>query len=91
MLLNNKKEVILQQRSPSKATGVDKWDMPEWHQTLGQNMNETAHAELLEKMGVETELLLQRIGLKQTNSQSEYYYLYYGIHDGPYAFDKYEI
>jgi hypothetical protein len=54
-------------------------------------MNETAHAELLEEMGIETELNLQRIGLKQTDSQSEYYYLYYGIHDGPYAFDKYEV
>ena len=91
MLFNEKKQVILQQRAPTKATGANKRDMPGWHQTLGQNMDETAHAELLEEMGIETELTLQRIGLKQTNSQSEYYYLYYGTHDGPYAFDKYEV
>ena len=91
MLFNEKKQVILQQRAPTKATGANKRDMPWWHQTLGQNMDETAHAELLEEMGIETELTLQRIGLKQTDSQSEYYYLYYGTHDGPYAFDKYEV
>ena len=91
MLFNSKKQVVLQQRSPTKATGANRRDMPGWHQALGQSMDETAHAELLEEMGVETELTLQRIWLKQTSLQSEYYYLYYGIHDGPYAFDKYEV
>jgi len=91
MLFDSAKQVILQQRAPTKATGANKRDMPGGHQTLWQGIDETAHAELLEEMGIETELKLQRIGLKKTDSQSEYYYLYYGIHDGPYAFDKYEV
>lgn len=91
MLFNAKGQVILQQRAPTKATGANRRDMPGWHETFWQSMEETAHAELLEEMGVETELTLQRIWLKQTSLQSEYYYLYYGIHDGPYAFDKYEV
>lgn len=91
MLFNTAKQVILQQRAPTKATGANKWDMPWGHQTLWQSIEETAHAELLEEMGIETELILQRIGLKQTDTQSEYYHLYYGIHNGPYAFDKYEV
>lgn len=91
MLFNTSKQVILQQRAPTKATGANRRDMPWWHQTLWQNMEETAHAELLEEMWIETDLKLKRIWLKQTPSQSEYYYLYYGIHDWPYAFDKYEV
>jgi isopentenyldiphosphate isomerase/ADP-ribose pyrophosphatase YjhB (NUDIX family) len=91
MIFNTKGQVGLQQRAPTKATGANQRDMPGWHQTFWQSMEETAHAELLEEMGIETELTLQRIGLKQTSLQSEYYYLYYGINDGPYAFDKYEV
>ena len=91
MLFNSQKQVVLQQRAPTKATGANRRDMPGGHQTLWQTIDETAHAELLEEMGVETELTLQRIWLKQTELQSEYYYLYYGIHDGPYAYDKYEV
>lgn len=91
MLFNTTKQVILQQRSPTKATGANRRDMPGWHQTLWQTIEETAYAELLEEMWIKTDLTLQRIWLKQTSSQSEYYYLYYWIHDWPYAFDKYEV
>ncbi|MCX6824660.1 MAG: NUDIX domain-containing protein [candidate division SR1 bacterium] len=91
ILFDSAKQVILQQRAPTKATHPNRRDMPGGHQTLGQSIDETAHAELFEEMGVNTELKLQRIGLYQNNSQSEYYYLYYGISDGPYAFDKYEV
>lgn len=42
-------------------------------------------------MGVKTELSLHRIGLYQDNKQLEYYYLYYGVCDGPFGFDKNEV
>lgn len=38
-----------------------------------------------------TALSLHRIGLYQDAKQSEYYYLYYGICDGPFGFDKNEV
>ena len=50
MLFNSKKQVVLQQRSPTKTTGANRRDMPGGHQALGQSMEETAHAELLEEM-----------------------------------------
>ena len=31
------------------------------------------------------------MGIKKTSKQSEYYYLFYTIHDGPYKFDKHEV
>jgi len=91
MIFNTRGEVVLQQRSLTKATGAGKWDMPGGHQVIGQTMEQTARQELAEEMGIQIPLTLQRIGLKQDDKQSEYYYLYYGISDGPFGFDRNEV
>lgn len=91
MLFNSRGEVVLQQRSTTKTRAAGFWDMPGGHQTYGNTIYETATQELKEEMGVKTKLTLKRVGLKITDSQAEYYYLYYGKHDGPYNFDKNEV
>ncbi len=91
MLFNTKWEVVLQKRSMNKASAPWKRDMPGWHHASGHTIEQTAQQELMEEMWVSTELNLERIWLKVTDTQAEYYYLYRGISDGPYWFDKNEV
>lgn len=91
MIFTSKGQVVLQKRGENKITEPGKWDMPGGHQAAGQSIEQCAKLELLEELGIETELKLKRIGLNQNDRQSEYYYLYYGISDGPYGFDKNEV
>lgn len=91
MIFSSKGEAILQQRGLNKAHHPGRWDMPGGHQTAGTTIEQTAKQELVEELGVETELTLKRKGLYQDGWQSEIYYLYWGIHDGPYKFDKHEV
>lgn len=91
MIFTSKGEVILQQRSWNKMTGPGKWDMPGGHQVYGQTIEQCAASELMEEMGVSVELNFVRKGLYQSDSQSEFYYLFTGISDGPYGFDKNEV
>jgi len=91
MLFNTKGEVILQRRAFTKTYDPGAWDMPGGHQAYGQTMGQTAEIELMEEMGIKPKLNLRRVGLKQDGRQSEYYYLYYTINDGPYHYDKHEV
>jgi ADP-ribose pyrophosphatase YjhB (NUDIX family) len=65
--------------------------MPGGHQAAGQNIDQTADAELCEEMGIHTLLTLREIILARKQNQSEFCYLYFGVHDGPYGFDKNEV
>lgn len=91
MIFNSKGEVVLQQRSLTKATDPGKWDMPGGHEVAGQTIKQTAQQELAEEMGINIPLTLQRTGLYKDKNQSEYYSLFYGISDGPYGFDRNEV
>lgn len=91
MIFNSKGQVILQQRGWNKSHHPGKWDMIGGHQVAGQTIEQCALSELSEELGITTDLKFFRKGLYQDNLQSEYYYLYYGIHDGPYGFDRNEV
>ncbi|MCC7304297.1 NUDIX hydrolase [bacterium] len=91
MIFTSKGEIILQQRSFNKMTGPGAWDMPGGHQVFGQTIEQCAQSELAEEMGIHIPLTFVRKWLHQNNNQSKYYYLYSGISDGPYAFDKNEV
>ncbi len=90
-IFNSRGETILQQRSLNKPTSPGKWDMPGGHQVAGQKIEQTAMLELLEEMGVTPKLCFVGKHLKKTATQAEWCYLYYGISDGPYAFDRNEV
>jgi len=61
------------------------------HQVEGQTIEQCAKSEVLEELGVDTRLIFRRKGLKKTDDQAEFYYLFYGLSDGPYGFDKNEV
>ena len=91
MVFTSKGDVILHQRSFTKTSGAGLWDMFGGHQVYGHTIEQTAKQELIEELGIETNLTFVRTGLFQNEKQSEFYYLYYGIHDGPYGYDRNEV
>lgn len=90
-LFNSNGEVVLQQRGLGKAHNPGRWDMVGGHQIVGYTIEQTAHQELLEEVGVDTELTFFNKGIYKDEWQSEMHYVYWGIHDGPYNFDRNEV
>lgn len=91
MVFTSKGDVVLQQRNHNKMTFPGKWDMAGGHQVLGQSIEQCAASELAEELGITIPLQFIRKGLYQDEFQSEFYYLYAGISDGPFGFDKNEV
>lgn len=91
LVFNRRGDIILQKRSSLKAVDPGKWDLTGGHQTYGQTIDQTAGLELMEELGIKSKLLYIRKGLKQDENQSEFYYLYYTINDGPYKLDMHEV
>ncbi|MFH1649545.1 MAG: NUDIX domain-containing protein [Candidatus Woesearchaeota archaeon] len=91
IIFNSKGEVILHQRSFNKSTGAGKWDMFGGHQAAGMTIEQTAYQELMEELGISTQLTLHRVWLFKGENQSEWEYVYYGVSDGPYGFDRNEV
>ncbi|MBI2414230.1 NUDIX domain-containing protein [candidate division WWE3 bacterium] len=91
VIFTSKGEVVLHQRSMNKITSAGKWDMFGGHQVYGHTIGQTAQAELAEELGINVPLTLVEKNLYSTNTQNEWAYLYYGISDGPYGFDRNEV
>jgi isopentenyl-diphosphate delta-isomerase len=90
-IFNSSGEVVLQQRGFNKTHNPGLWDMAGGHQIFGSTIEQTAHQELREEMGIDCELRLKKVGLYQSPFQSEFHYVYWGVHDGPYKFDPHEV
>ncbi|MFH1506156.1 MAG: NUDIX domain-containing protein [archaeon] len=91
MIFNSKGEVVLQQRPFTQVRLPGYWDMHGGHQAAGQTIEQTAIAELSEELGISTLLAFRKIGLYKGRKQREFWYLFYGIDDGPYGFDRNEV
>ena len=91
MIFTSKGELVLHKRSLNKVTGAGKWDMIGGHQSAGLTIEQTAKQELAEELGSSASLHFSKISLMQTKEQSEYNYLYWGVDDGPYGFDRNEV
>ncbi len=91
MIFNSKGEVILQQRSLNKSRGAGLWDMHGGHQAAGMTIEQTAKQELMEEVGIDIDLKLLKVWLFKAQDQLEYCHVYYGVSDGPYAFDRNEV
>lgn len=91
LVFNSKGQVILQKRSQFKAVDKGKWDLAGGHQTFGQTIQQTADIELKEELGIKAELEFIRTGLRQDKTQSEFFNLYYAVHDGPYKASLNEV
>ncbi len=90
-IFNSRGEIILQKRSENLVIAPGLWDIAGGHQAAGQTINQTAQAELSEELGISCSLLLKGIYPYRSKIQSEFNYLFYGIHDGPYGFDRNEV
>lgn len=91
VLFNTKGNVILQKRSIYKKFDPEMWDISGGHQTFGMSIEETAHNELLEEIGIDSKVTFVRKGFKNDGKQLEIIYLYYATHDGPYRADPNEV
>lgn len=91
VIFNTSGEVVLHKRSLNKDTAPGKWDIFGGHQLHGQSIKQTSINELFEELGVKTNLNFHSKSLYQSKTQSEFGYLYWGIHDGPYSWDPNEI
>jgi len=91
MIFTSKGDVILHQRSFLKSNGAGLWDMFGGHQVYGHTIEQTAKQELMEELGVETDLKFKKSWLFKSEKQAEYCYVYYGVSDGPYGYDRNEV
>lgn len=83
--------IVLQKRGKDKRYDPLRWDIPGGHQAFGITMDQTAESELNEELGIKSTLTFVRKGLKQDNKQSEFYYLFNTVHNGPYFSDLREV
>lgn len=91
MVFDSNGGVVLQKRSWNKAICPGAWDMAGGHQVAGQTIEQTAMAELTEEIGINPKLTMAGKALTFFKQEAEYAYLFWGISDGPYGFDKNEV
>ncbi len=91
MIYTSDGKLVLHQRSLNKIDGAGRWDMFGGHQVLGQTIKQTAASELAEELGVQCDLKYMKKTLNKRNNQNEYSYLYVGVSNGPYGFDRNEV
>lgn len=91
VVFNSKGQTVLHQRSWSKGSSGGWWDMFGGHQVYGQTIDQTAISELAEELGVKCDLTFVRKMRNKRKDQLEFSYLYWGVSDGPYGFDRNEV
>lgn len=84
-------EVLLQLRSRHKSSSPLKRDMHWGHQIVGQTIDQCAHAELSEEVGITGDLIFHHSKHFTKDRQSEFAHVYTIIHDWPYWYDGNEI
>ena len=102
-IINNKKEILLQRRSPNKKNHPNKWDISSaGHIRTGESLFEGTKREAYEELGIDIdENKLEFIGINKSdkphNKEFQYIYLYrtnkeesdYTFNDGEVAYVKY--
>jgi len=93
-IINNKKEMLLQRRSPNKKKYPNKWDISSaGHVRAGESLIEGAKREAYEELGINIdEKELEFVGINKSNKphNKEFQYIYlYRFNDGEVAYVKY--
>lgn len=91
IVINDAGNVILQQRAKTKSAAALKWDRFGGHVKYGSTPEKTAREELHEELGVSADLSFVTKQLYQSETQSEFMYVYSCHHNGPYNFDPHEV
>ena len=91
-VLNDKGEILLQQRSLTKDKAPGQWDIScAGHVRKGNNAEKTAQRELKEELGISADFKLIKKFIDRDIDQTEMTSLYYAVHNGPFKFPKEEI
>ncbi len=91
-ILNDKNEILLQQRSLTKDKAPGQWDIScAGHVKKGNSAEITAKRELQEELGTKADCKLIKKFIDRDIDQTEMVSLYYAIHNGPFRFPKEEI
>lgn len=91
-VLNDRGEILIQQRSLTKDYAPGEWDIScAGHVRKGQNLEATAERELQEELGVRADCKFITKFIARLPDQTEMVNLYYAIHNGPFKFPKKEI
>jgi len=91
-ILNDKGEILLQQRSLTKDKAPGQWDIScAGHVQKGYDPETTAKRELQEELGIKADCKLITRLIVRLPDQTEMINLYYSVHNGPFNFPKEEI
>lgn len=92
LLFDTQGRVLLQKRSRTKDMDAGLWGISAaGHVTKGQTDEEAAHRELLEEVGVDTDLEYVEKIFIQNEKESERAVLFKGVHAGPFAINEEEV
>lgn len=91
-VLNDKGEILIQQRSLTKDKFPGKWDIScNGHIQKGYDPKTTAERELQEELSIKADCIFITKFIEKFSDQTEMINLYYVIHNGPFKFPKEEI
>jgi len=91
-ILNDKGEILIQQRSPTKDKSPGEWDIScGGHVQKGRGPEVSAERELQEELGIKVDCIFITKYIVKLSDQTEMVNLYYAIHSGPFKFPKEEI
>lgn len=92
LIVNSKREALVQQRSFKKEFGPGIWEVSAGgHVESGETPDGTARKELKEELGIDAELKFVAKKVYSFDNESELTHLYIGKSDGPFKLDKDEI
>ncbi len=91
LILNSKKEILLQKRSMTKELYKGYWIDTAGHVDSGESYEETAKREMKEEIGIDTELEHLFDCTKYTGNDNEFIRVFLGHHDGPFEINKNEM
>ena len=91
-IINDKGEILTQQRSLSKDKAPGQWDIScGGHIRKGHDPEVTAERELEEELGVKADCKLIKKYIQGHADQTEMVNLYYAVHNGPFTFNDGEV
>jgi len=91
-IINNRGEILIQQRSMTKDSAPGMWDIScGGHIQKGKDPEITAERELEEELNIKADCIYITKFLERLETQSEIVYLYYARHNGPFKFPKDEV
>jgi len=92
LVFNDRDELYLQKRSTTKDTDPLKWTVSaSGHVGVGDNYEETAHRELREELGIDTEITFIDKFLCRAPKETEMTAVFKAFHNGPFELNKEEI